>query len=56
LFNDPLDPINKGLAQQLITEAKRPRYKVLGIALLVLINALRKRPDLVGQIKQILQR
>ena len=52
----PKDPMGKGLAEQLIAEAVNLPIKILGVGLLVLSNALGKKPDQVDQARDILKK
>ena len=55
ILADPKDPMGKGLAMQLITEAVKLPFKILGIGLLVLHNALKKHPEQVDKVREILK-
>jgi len=56
ILADPKDPMGKGLAMQLITEAVKLPFKILGIGLLVLSHALKKNPQQVDQAREILKK
>lgn len=56
ILDNPLDPFGEGLAKQLINEAASTQYKIMGIGLLVLSNALIKNPYQVDQARNILKK
>ena len=56
ILTEPENPMGKGLAKQLIGEASKLSFKMLGIGLLVLANALRKHPKQVNQAIKILKK
>lgn len=52
----PKNPLGQGFAEQMIDEAKKRKYKILGIGLLVLAKALQKHPEQVDQARKILKK
>ena len=55
ILADSNDPYGIGLAKQLITEAVKLPFKILGISLLVLARALQKNPNKVEEARKILK-
>jgi len=55
ILADSKDPMGKGLAIQLITETAKLPFKILGVGLLVLSNALRKHPEQAEKAREILK-
>ena len=49
----PENPLGEGFAEQMIDEAKKPHFKILGIGLLVLARALQRHPEQVDQARKI---
>jgi len=55
ILADPKDPMGKGMAKQLVTEAVKLPFKIMGLGLLVLSNALKKTPDQIDKAHDILK-